>query len=81
MHHVAFASLLALAAVALSSAAQQPPPPQPSVKVGQPAPAFSLPYFARSQDGTFSQASLSLADFKGKKTVILAFFPAAFSPG
>jgi peroxiredoxin len=24
---------------------------------------------------------VSLGEFKGKKTVILAFFPAAFSPG
>ena len=41
--------------------------------VGDPAPAFSLP----ATDGT----TVSLADFKGKKTVVLAFFPKAFTGG
>ena len=81
MHHLALAGLVAFAAIPFSAAAQQTPPPPPSVKVGQPAPVFALPQLARGADGTFSQQSLSLADFKGKKTVILAFFPAAFSPG
>ena len=41
--------------------------------VGDAAPAFSLP----ATDGR----TLSLADFKGKKTVVLAFFPKAFTAG
>ena len=41
--------------------------------VGDTAPAFSLP----ATDGR----TLSLADFKGKKTVVLAFFPKAFTGG
>jgi hypothetical protein len=61
---------------------QQPAaPPAPSVKVGQRAPDFTLHYLARGADGKYEQKTISLADFKGQKTVILAFFPAAFSPG
>jgi hypothetical protein len=61
---------------------QQPAtPPPPSVKVGQQAPDFTLRYLARTPDGKYEQKTISLADFKGQKTVILAFFPAAFSPG
>ncbi len=63
---------------------QQPPPappPAPAVKVGEQAPDFTLRYLARSADGKYEQKGVSLAQFKGQKTVILAFFPAAFSPG
>lgn len=64
-------------------AAQAPPPaPPPAVKVGQPMPPFTLPYLEPAPDGSRPQAkSVSLADFKGKQVVVLAFFPAAFSPG
>ncbi len=41
--------------------------------VGDNAPAFALP----ATDGR----TVSLADFKGKKTVVLAFFPKAFTAG
>ena len=41
--------------------------------VGDTAPAFKLP----ATDGR----TISLADFKGKKTVVLAFFPKAFTGG
>lgn len=40
---------------------------------GDAAPGFSLP-------GT-SGETVSLADFKGKKTVVLAFYPKAFTGG
>jgi len=40
---------------------------------GDVAPGFVLP----ATDGT----TVSLADFKGKKAVVLAFFPKAFTPG
>jgi peroxiredoxin Q/BCP len=40
---------------------------------GDPAPGFALP----ASDGT----TVSLADFNGKKMVVLAFFPKAFTPG
>jgi peroxiredoxin Q/BCP len=40
---------------------------------GDPAPAFSLP----GSDGK----SYTLADFKGKETVVVAWFPKAFTGG
>jgi len=42
-------------------------------KIGNLAPAFSL----RNQDGK----TVSLKDFKGSKTVVLYFYPAAMTPG
>jgi len=42
-------------------------------KVGEPAPAFSLP----GSDGKI----YSLADYKGKSAVVLAWFPKAFTGG
>ena len=64
-------------------AAQAPPPaPPPSVKVGEPMPDFSLPYLEPAPDGGRPQSKTAkLSDFKGKQVVVLAFFPAAFSPG
>jgi cytochrome oxidase Cu insertion factor (SCO1/SenC/PrrC family) len=44
-----------------------------NVKVGDPAPDFTLP------DHTGKQVKLS--DFKGKKNVVLAFYVAAFTAG
>jgi peroxiredoxin len=43
------------------------------LKVGDTAPDFTLP----SIDGS----KVTLSSFKGKKTVVLAFFPAAFTGG
>ncbi len=74
------AVLLGLPMLGIGAVAQQPSPP-PAVKVGQAAPDFTLPYLARGADDKVQEKTLSLADFKGKKTVILGFFPAAFSPG
>lgn len=54
--------------------AQQPSaPPQTSVKVGEPAPDFTL------QDQNLKPVKLS--DFKGKKNVVLAFYVLAFTGG
>ena len=55
--------------------AQTPPPAKPSstLSVGDKAPDFTLP----STDG----GTVHLADFLGKSTVVLAFFPAAFTGG
>lgn len=61
--------------------APQPPPPPPSVKVGQAAPDFTLPYMAPKKEGGYENKTMKLSDFKGKQNVVLAFFPAAFSPG
>jgi peroxiredoxin len=51
---------------------QQPGEPSP-LKVGDPAPNFTLT--------STSGAKITLADFKGKNPVVLAFFPAAFTGG
>jgi peroxiredoxin Q/BCP len=57
---------LGLASWVAGAAAAEP-------KVGEPAPAFSLP----GSDGK----TYSLADFKGKSAVVLAWFPKAFTGG
>jgi peroxiredoxin len=42
------------------------------VKVGQPAPDFTLPSLSREK--------VRLKDFRGKKNVVISFVPAAFTP-
>ena len=42
------------------------------VKVGDPAPDFTLP--------TIDGGTISLAEFRGKKNVVLSFIPAAWTP-
>ena len=65
-----FCASLALTAAALAMAQTQPPA---ELKPGDPAPAFTLP----GSDGK----TYSLADFNGKKAVVLAWFPKAFTGG
>jgi peroxiredoxin Q/BCP len=60
-------SLLTLLCAPFTARAEERPKP------GQPAPGFSLP--------ASTGVTLRLADFKGKKTVVLAFFPKAFTSG
>ncbi len=62
-------ALLALAAVGMAAA---PAPDKPLGK-GDPAPAFTL----QGSDGKL----YSLDDFKGKKAVVIAWFPKAFTGG
>ena len=73
-----------LAATTLASA-QTPgaaAPPPPSVKVGDPAPDFTASYLTGADaNGKRDRKSVKLSEFKGQKNVVLAFFPAAFSPG
>lgn len=57
--------LLLFAALGLQAATQ--------LKVGDSAPDFTLPSTAGKP--------VKLSDFKGKKNVVLAFFPAAFTGG
>jgi peroxiredoxin Q/BCP len=67
--------VLALAALAVSAipvAAQQPVPGQPELKVGDMAPDFTL----QASDGQ----TYSLSKLRGK-TVVLAWFPKAFTAG
>jgi peroxiredoxin len=84
-------STLAAAALALSTALAQAPapasqaPPPPSVKVGDVFPDFTLNYLAppppTSTDGRPTSTPVRLSDYRGRQNVVLAFFPAAFSPG
>jgi peroxiredoxin len=84
--HFQITAPLALAACLLTTAsarAQAPnaaPPPPPSVKTGQAAPDFTASYLAMD-NGRPGFKSVKLSDYKGHKNVVLAFFPAAFSPG
>lgn len=59
-------TLAMLSLLAAAAAVERPAP-------GQPAPAFSL----QASNGK----TVSLADFKGERMVVLAFFPKAFSGG
>jgi len=73
---------VAAAGQAPAPPAAQAPPPPPAVKVGEPMPDFSLNYLEPAPDGGRPQSKTArLSDFKGKQVVVLAFFPAAFSPG
>jgi peroxiredoxin len=75
-------SALSLVAIAVPHA-QAPagaPPPAPSVKPGQMAPDFTANYFVTT-DGKRQNKPVKLSEYKGQKNVVLAFFPAAFSPG
>ena len=58
---------------ALPLAAQTNPAPSSTLKVGEKAPDFALP---STEGGT-----VHLADYLGKSTVVIAFFPAAFTGG
>jgi peroxiredoxin len=51
----------------------QTAPPKTHLKVGDEAPDFKLP-------GTMG-GDVQLSSFRGKKTVVVAFFPAAFTGG
>ena len=54
----------------------QAPPPKTHLEVGDMAPDFELPSI---KDGKAGKVKLS--DFRGKKNVVVAFFPAAFTGG
>jgi peroxiredoxin len=70
MKRFTFITLVLAAAPLLA----QPPAPQHThLKVGDTAPDFTLP--------DTSNHPVKLSDFRGKKNVVLAFFPAAFTGG
>jgi len=54
----------------------QVPGPDNTPKFGEKPPDFELPKGLGAQAGT-----LGMKDFMGKKKVLLAFFPAAFTAG
>jgi peroxiredoxin len=71
-----------LAATAANAQAPANTPPPPSVKVGQMAPDSTANYLAAPDaNGRRQSKPVTLSEFKGQKNVVLAFFPAAFSPG
>lgn len=71
MRLLRFAVLASSITSALMASAQGPP--STTLKVGDQAPDFTLP----STEG----GEVHLADYVGKSTVVLAFFPAAFTGG
>ena len=64
--------LIALAGAAVAAVAMAQAP-SGALQAGDPAPAFSLP----GSDG----ATHALAEFRGKKAVVLAWYPKAFTGG
>jgi cytochrome oxidase Cu insertion factor (SCO1/SenC/PrrC family) len=70
---VAVFSVVALAQQAPAKQAPQAPPVKTHLKVGDPAPNFTL----RATDGK----TYTLSDFKGKKNVVLAIYVLAFTGG
>lgn len=66
-------STLAALGLLSAAAAAQTAPPATHLKVGDPAPDFTVQSTA---GGNFK-----LSDYKGKQTVVVAFMPAAFSGG
>ena len=60
-------------ASAVGTAQNRPAPPPIAVKVGDPAPDFTL----RSHE----LKDVKLSDFRGKKNVVLAFYVLAFTGG
>jgi cytochrome oxidase Cu insertion factor (SCO1/SenC/PrrC family) len=72
---VLFFTLIAVHAQQPTAPSQQAPPqaPKTHLKVGQPAPDFTLTDTAGKP--------VKLSDFKGKRNVVLAFYVLAFTGG
>src|SRR6476469_9961372 len=66
-------SAMVVAAMLMMATAGHGQTPAPELKVGDPAPDFSLP----ASDGK----TYKLSDFKGKQAVVIAWFPKAFTQG
>ncbi len=64
---------IAVLTASVSAALLAQAPPSTTLKVGDTAPDFTLP---STQGG-----KVHLADYIGKSTVVVAFFPAAFTGG
>lgn len=73
MYTKSLLSVVLLATLGIVTLAQQPPPSKTHLKVGDPAPDFTL----RATDGK----TYKLSDFKGKKNVVLAIYVLAFTGG
>jgi peroxiredoxin len=69
--------ILAFACIAASTLlGQQPAPPKTHLKAGDTAPDFTITGRMNT-----SGKDIKLSDYRGKKTVVLSFFPAAFTGG
>ena len=67
-------SVIAMGAMLTAGLLAQPQaPPKTHLKEGDMAPDFTLP--------STTGKPVKLSDFRGKNTVVLAFFPAAFTGG
>ena len=73
MRFLTTAALVAIAAATLAAQTPAPGGTPVELKVGDPAPDFSL----QASDGK----TYKLSDFKGKQAVVLAWFPKAFTQG
>ena len=73
MYKRSLMSVVLLALLGAVALGQQPAPPKTHLKVGDPAPDFTL----RATDGK----SYKLSDFKGTKNVVLAIYVLAFTGG
>ena len=68
-----FKTAVALLAALCGAVFAQQPAAAPLLKIGDVAPNFTL--------GSTKGGKVTLADYKGKQPVVLAFFPAAFTGG
>lgn len=73
IHRKLIMTLTVMFALAAIASAQQPVAPKTHLKVGDPAPDFTLIDQNRKE--------VKLSDFKGKKNVVLAFYVLAFTGG
>lgn len=68
-----FVFFFAVGSVVRAQQPQTPAAPVTSLKIGDPAPDFTLP--------DTNNKPVKLSDFKGKKNVVLAFYVFAFTGG
>ena len=50
------------------------------LEVGEQAPDFDLPATGDTAGKGGSERNVKLSEYRGKKNVVMAFFPAAFTP-
>lgn len=72
MKRIYFTAIL-MCLTAVAAIAQSPAPPQTHLKVGDKAPDFTL--------NDTKGKPVKLSDFRGKKSVVLAFYVLAFTGG
>lgn len=54
--------------------------PVQKLEIGDVAPGFTLPATGKTAGRGQPHTTVSLSDYRGKKNVVLVFFPAAFTP-